>query len=56
MAPRVGRRHLAGLANHGPLMVLATPGLALVRLPAWRDMLPRLPRLIGVAFASAALP
>ena len=46
----------AGLANHWPLMVLATPGLALVLLPAWRDVLPRLPRLIGVAFASAALP
>ena len=46
----------AGLANHWPLMVLATPGLALVLLPAWRNVLPRLPRLIGVAFASAALP
>ncbi|MDE0194745.1 MAG: DUF2723 domain-containing protein [bacterium] len=46
----------AGLANHWPLMVLATPGLALVLLPAWRTVLPRLPRLLAVALASAALP
>ena len=46
----------AGLANHWPLMVLATPGLALVLLPVWRDVLPRLPRLLGLALASACLP
>ena len=46
----------AGLANHWPLMVLATPGLALALLPVWRDVLRRLPHLLGVALASAALP
>ena len=46
----------AGLANHWPLMVLATPGLVLVLLPVWRAVLPRLPRLLAAAFASAALP
>lgn len=34
----------AGLATHWPLTVLATPGLGLVLLPAWRAVLPRLPR------------
>ncbi len=46
----------AGLANHWPLMALATPGLALALLPAWRAVLPRLPGLLATAFASAALP
>ena len=46
----------AGLANHWPLMALATPGLALALLPAWRAALPRLPRLLAAAMASAALP
>ncbi len=46
----------AGLANHWPLTVLATPGLALALLPAWREVLPRLPRLLGVALVTAALP
>ena len=46
----------AGLANHWPLMVLATPWLALVLLPVWRGVLPRLPRLLGAAVASATLP
>ena len=46
----------AGLANHWPLTVLATPGLALALLPAWRAVLPRLPRLLAAALASAALP
>ena len=46
----------AGLANHWPLMVLATPGLALALLPVWRDVLHRLPRLLGLSLASAALP
>ena len=46
----------AGLANHWPLMVLATPGLALALLPVWREVLPRLPRLLGAALVTAALP
>ena len=46
----------AGLANHWPLMVLATPGLALTLLPVWRDVLPRLPRLLAAALASVVLP
>ena len=46
----------AGLANHWPLMVLATPGLALALAPAWRGVLPRLPRLLGAALVTAALP
>ncbi len=46
----------AGLANHWPLTVLATPGLALALLPAWREVLPRLPRLLGAALLTAALP
>ena len=45
-----------GLANHWPLTVLATPGLALALLPAWREVLPRVPRLLGAAFVTAALP
>ena len=46
----------AGLANHWPLMVLATPGLALALLPVWRDVLPRLPRLLAAALVAALLP
>ena len=46
----------AGLANHWPLTVLATPGLALALLPAWRAVLPRLPRLLAAALAAATLP
>ena len=46
----------SGLANHWPLMVLATPGLALVLLPVWRAVLARLPGLLAAALASAALP
>ena len=46
----------AGVANHWPLTVLATPGLILVLAPVWRDVLGRLPGLLGVAFVSAALP
>ena len=45
-----------GLANHWPLTVLATPGLALALVPAWREVLPRLPRLLGAALLTAALP
>ena len=46
----------AGLANHWPLMVLATPGLALALLPAWREAVPRLPRLLGPALLTGGLP
>ena len=46
----------AGVANHWPLTVLATPGLVLVLAPVWRDVLGRVPRLLGVALVSAALP
>ena len=46
----------AGLANHWPLMVLATPGLALALLPVWRHVLPRLPRLLAAALASTVVP
>jgi len=46
----------AGLANHWPLLVLATPGLLVVLLPVWRDVLPRLPRLLGAALLTAAIP
>lgn len=44
------------LANHWPLMVLATPGLALAALPALPRILPRLPLLALVAFGCAGLP
>ena len=37
-------------------MVLATPGLALALAPVWREVVPRLPRLLGLALAAAALP
>ena len=46
----------AGLANHWPLIVLATPGLLLALLPVWRAVLPRLPRLLAAALVTAALP
>ena len=46
----------AGLANHWPLMVLATPGLLLALAPVWRDVLRRLPRLLGAVLVSAVLP
>ena len=36
--------------------MLATLGLALALLPAWREVLPRLPQLLGVALVTAALP
>ena len=44
------------LANHWPLTVLATPGLVVALAPAWRAVMPRLPALLGGAFAAAALP
>ena len=46
----------AGLANHWPLLVLATPGLLLALLPVWRQVLRRLPWLIGAALLTATLP
>ena len=45
-----------GLANHWPLMVLATPGLAVVLLPAWKPLLRRVPLLAAIAGTTAALP
>ena len=45
-----------GLANHWPLLVLATPGLALALLPAWPAVAPRLPRVLGAALVAAVLP
>ena len=45
-----------GMANHWPLMVLAAPGLLAAAWPAWRQLLPRVPLLIGTGLAAAALP
>ena len=45
-----------GLANHWPLMVLATPGLALAAAPALARIRRRLPWLALIAFATASLP
>ena len=44
------------LANHWPLMALATPGLLAAVLPAWRSAMARLPQLLGVALPCAMLP
>ena len=44
------------LANHWPLMVLATPGLFLLILPARKAMFRRLPMLSGVAALGAVVP
>ena len=44
------------LANHYPLMVLAFPGLFVLALPVWRNVLSRLPELILLSLSSAALP
>ena len=44
------------LANHWPLMVLATPGLFLLILPARKAMFRRLPMLSGVATLGAVVP
>ena len=44
------------LANHWPLMVLATPGLVVAALPAWRALLRRWPLLLAGMVPSAALP
>ena len=45
-----------GLANHWPLMALASPGLLLAALPVWRPLLLKLPHLLGAALPCAALP
>ncbi len=45
-----------GLANHWPLLVLATPGLLVALLPVRWDVLARLLRLLGVALLTAAIP
>ena len=44
------------LANHWPLMLLATPGLMLAALPVWRLALRRLPLLLAVFLPCAILP
>ena len=45
-----------GLANHWPLMALATPGLLLAALPARGSLRRKLPLLLGTALPCAALP
>ena len=45
-----------GLANHWPLMVLATPGLVIAALPGWRALRPGLLSCAGAALAGAVLP
>ncbi len=44
------------LANHWPLMVLATPGLAVAAFPAWRMIVRQWPRLLAGFLPSVALP
>ena len=44
------------LANHWPLMVLASPGLLLAGLPMWRDLIRRLPLLVGTFLLGVAPP
>ena len=43
-----------GLANHWPLMGLASPGLLLAVVPVWRDLIARL-RLLAAAFMPAVV-
>ena len=45
-----------GLANHWPLVGLATPGLILAAIPAWRTVFRNLPALAGTSLLCAALP
>ncbi len=45
-----------GLANHYPLMVLAFPGLVLLAWPRWREVLPKVPGLLGVTLLTGGLP
>ncbi len=44
------------LANHWPLMALASPGLLLAVLPLWRDVVRRLPLLAGAFLPAVLLP
>ena len=45
-----------GLANHWPLVGLATPGLVLAAIPAWRSLVRNLPALVGTSVVCAGLP
>jgi len=45
-----------GLANHWPLLVLATPGLALLAWPIRKAVLRQLPAAVAVGAACVALP
>lgn len=45
-----------GLANHWPLMLLSTPALALLLLPARREVLRVLPQMLGIAFLACMGP
>jgi transmembrane protein TMEM260 (protein O-mannosyltransferase) len=44
------------LANHWPLMLLSTPCLLLLLLPARREVLHALPRLLAIAIVACVLP
>jgi transmembrane protein TMEM260 (protein O-mannosyltransferase) len=44
------------LANHWPLMLLSSPCLVLILLPAWRQVLRVSPRLLGIAIVTAVVP
>ena len=44
------------LANHWPLMVLASPGLLLAAMPLWRDFIRKLPLLAGAFLPAVLLP
>ena len=44
------------LANHWPLMVLASPGLLLAVVPLWRNFIRRLPLLVGSFLPAVLLP
>jgi len=44
------------LANHWPLMLLSTPCLVLLLLPARREVLRASPRMLGIAFVACVLP
>ena len=45
-----------GVANHWPLMGLASPGLVLAALPVWRDLIGRLRLLAGAFLPAVVLP
>ena len=44
------------LANHWPLVLLATPGLALAALPMWRELVARLRLVVGAFLPAVVLP